>query len=88
MEFIAEDLQSGLPEKVIICISWFLTETVGNGLLFILIRFDILAGDPLKRRITDQVRMVRLINTKKSDKKNVLVSLPAHVYLLHACNWE
>ena len=57
MEFIAEELQIGLPEKVIICLSWFLIETVGNGMLIVLIRFDILAGDPLKRRITDQVRL-------------------------------
>ena len=33
MEFIAEQLQIGLPEKVIICLSWFLIETVGNGML-------------------------------------------------------
>ena len=58
MEFIAEELQLGLPEKIIICLSWFLIETVGNGMLIVLIRFDILAGDPLKRRITDQVRLV------------------------------
>ena len=55
VQFTIEELEVGIPEKVIIVLLWLLTETMGNGLLFGLIRFDIFAGDPLKRRITDQV---------------------------------
>ena len=52
---VEEDVELGITEKVIIVLIWFLTETISNGLLIGLIRFDFLAGDPLKRRITDQV---------------------------------
>ena len=55
VHFTIEELEVGIQEKVIIVLLWLLTETIGNGLLFGLIRFDIFAGDPLKRRITDQV---------------------------------
>ena len=55
VQFTIEELEVGIPEKVIIVLLWLLTETIGNGLLFGLIRFDIFAGNPLKCRITDQV---------------------------------
>ena len=45
-------------QKVIIGIIWFVTQTLGNGLLFGLIQFDRLGLDPLKRRITDQVSTI------------------------------
>ena len=55
VQFTVEGIELGIPEKVIIVLLWLLIETIGNGLLFGLIRFDIFAGDPLKPRITDQV---------------------------------
>ena len=49
-------------QKVIIGIIWFVTQTLGNGLLFGLIQFDRLGLDPLKRRITDQVSTMHVAN--------------------------
>ena len=44
-----------VAEKIQIFLIWFLIEIFGNGMLFGLIHFDIFSGDPLKRRISDQV---------------------------------
>ena len=51
-----------LPEKglgnlqsIAIVLIWLLIEVFGNALLIGLIQFERLGGDPLKRRITDQV---------------------------------
>ena len=51
-----------LPEKglgnlqsIAIILIWLLIEILGNALLIGLIQFERLGGDPLKRRITDQV---------------------------------
>ena len=51
-----------LPEKglgnlqsIAIVLIWLLIEVLGNALLIGLIQFERLGGDPLKRRITDQV---------------------------------
>ena len=48
---------SGLTfsEKVFSVSLWIFIEVFGNGLIIGLIQFDRLGGDPLKRRITDQV---------------------------------
>ena len=40
----------------IILVIWFSVQFFGNGLLIGLIQFDRFGGDPLKRRIIDQVR--------------------------------
>ena len=45
-------------EKLIFAVEWVVYQTMGNGLLFGLIQFDRLGGDPLKRRITDQVSWI------------------------------
>ena len=42
-------------EKIIFGIQWLLFQIIGNGLLIGLIQFDRFGGNPLKRRITDQV---------------------------------
>lgn len=55
LEFTTNELEVTTALKAAIVSFWFLTETFGNGLLFGLIHFDIFGGDPLKRRITDQV---------------------------------
>lgn len=44
-------------EQIIFGLQWFLIQVFGNGLLIGLIQFDRHGGDPLKRRITDQVRI-------------------------------
>ena len=48
---------SGLTfsEKAFSVCLWIFIEVFGNGLIIGLIQFDRLGGDPLKRRITDQV---------------------------------
>ena len=42
-------------ENIVIGVLWFLIEVIGNLLLLGLIEFDRFGGDPLKRRIIDQV---------------------------------
>ena len=51
-----EENEASIVEKVMLGVIWILLEIVGNGLIFGLIQFDRLGGDPLKRRITDQVQ--------------------------------
>ena len=67
MEFNPEGEPMSLLEKSIIVTFWFLTEVVGSVLLIGLIQFERLGGDPLKRRIVDQVlkyMCARLIKLK------------------------
>ena len=42
-------------DKIISGITWGLLQIPCNGLMFGLVQFDRLGGDPLKRRVTDQV---------------------------------
>ena len=44
-----------VAEKVIAAIVWIVMEFICNPLLFGIVQFERLGGDPLKRRITDQV---------------------------------
>ena len=55
MEFNPEGEPMSFIEKVIIVTFWFQTEVVGSVLLIGLIQFERFGGDPLKRRIVDQV---------------------------------
>ena len=55
MEFNPDGEPMSLLEKSIIILFWFLTEVFGSVLLFGLVQFERLGGDPLKRRIVDQV---------------------------------
>ena len=48
----------GFHEKFTFGVQWILFQTVGNILLVGLIQFDREGGDPLKRRITDQVSLL------------------------------
>ena len=54
----------GFHEKFTFGVQWILFQTVGNILLVGLIQFDREGGDPLKRRITDQVSpLVQCLNS-------------------------
>ena len=57
-EFASEEIQLQTAEKAIIVTLWLSIEVVGSGLLIGLIEFERLGGDPLKRRIVDQVRTI------------------------------
>ena len=57
-EFASEEIQLQTAEKAIIVTLWLSIEVVGSGLLIGLIEFERLGGDPLKRRIVDQVRSI------------------------------
>ena len=57
-EFASEEIQLQTVEKAIIVTLWLSIEVVGSGLLIGLIEFERLGGDPLKRRIVDQVRSI------------------------------
>ena len=54
--FTSEDVVLNISEKAVIVTLWLLIELVGSGMLIGLIQFERLNGDPLKRRIVDQVR--------------------------------
>ena len=54
-DFAIDDTNLTTGEKVVMIFLWVIIEVVGNGLLFGLIQFDRIGGDPLKRRIIDQV---------------------------------
>ena len=55
VEATMEDFDLTLAEKIVITVLWFVNETLGNVLLIGLIQFERLGGDPMKRRIVDQV---------------------------------
>ena len=55
-EFSTEDLAFNAYEKVAIVVIWLVIQIPGNIMLVGLIQFHRLGGDPLKRRIQDQVR--------------------------------
>ena len=55
-EFSTEDLAFNAYEKVAIVVLWMVIQIPGNIMLVGLIQFDRLGGDPLKRRLLDQVR--------------------------------
>ena len=42
-------------EKVICILVWLIIQTLGNFLILGIIQYERFGGDPLKRRITDQV---------------------------------
>ena len=48
--------ENPILDKIISGITWGLLQFPCNGLMFGLVQFDRLGGDPLKRRVTDQVR--------------------------------
>ena len=57
--FTSEDVLLNISEKAIIVTLWLLIELVGSVMLIGLIQFERLNGDPLKRRIVDQVRFTK-----------------------------
>ena len=58
---IAEGISLTNLEKIVIGVLWFLIEVIGSLLLLGLIQYERLGGDPLKRRIIDQVRLRKQI---------------------------
>ena len=56
-EFLTEDLSFNAFEKLGILVMWLVIQIPGNIMLFGIIQFDRIGGDPLKRRIQDQVRL-------------------------------
>ena len=60
-EFSTEDLAFNAVEKAVIVVLWMVIQIPGNIMLVGLIQFDRLGGDPLKRRLLDQVRFEQSI---------------------------
>ena len=56
-EFSTEALSFNAFEKLGIVVMWLVIQIPGNIMLFGIIQFDRIGGDPLKRRIQDQVRL-------------------------------
>ena len=61
-EFSTEDLSFNAFEKLGIVVMWLVIQIPGNIMLFGIIQFDRIGGDPLKRRIQDQVRFKAIYN--------------------------
>ena len=55
---IAEGISLTNLEKIVIGVLWFLIEVIGSLLLLGLIQYERFGGDPLKRRIIDQVVLI------------------------------
>ena len=55
VSFSAENLTYNTMEKIFIVLIWLLVQIPGNIMLLGIIQFDRHGGDPLKRRIHDQV---------------------------------
>ena len=49
-------------EISVIILIWTLVQIPGNLMLYLLIQFDRLGGDPMKRRLVDQVCLKQLLN--------------------------
>ena len=60
LEFVC-DLKLNMYQKVMVGIVWFSVMIVGNIMLYGLIQFELNGGDPLKRRIIDQVSKIKYI---------------------------
>ena len=48
-------------EKVICILVWLIIQTLGNFLIIGIIQYERFGGDPLKRRITDQVKKGKIV---------------------------
>ena len=59
-------------EKIFIVLVWLLIEIPGNIMLLGIIQFDRLGGDPLKRRIHDQVHIENFVKMHKKQASNVI----------------
>ena len=55
-EFSVENYTFNIPEKFFIAMVWLIVQIPGNIMLMGIIQFDRHGGDPLKRRLQDQVR--------------------------------
>ena len=49
-------------EIAVIIVIWILVQIPGNLMLYLLIQFDRLGGDPMKRRLVDQVCLKQSLN--------------------------
>ena len=58
IEFEVMQVDLNIKERIGILMIWILIQFLGNGLLLGLIQYDRLGGDPLKRRISDQVSII------------------------------
>ena len=54
--------ETTILEKVLAFIAWILLQFPCNGMMLGLIQFERLGGDPLKRRLTDQVHKLKNVS--------------------------
>ena len=64
MEFEFKETDLNVVECILIVMIWILIQFLGNGLMLGLIQHERLGEDPLKRRISDQVSLVRKLSYK------------------------
>ena len=63
--FKVDYLECSTLEKAIAFLIWILVAFFGNALIIGMMFYERLQGDPLKRRITDQVCMEKIIKISK-----------------------
>ena len=56
VNFLSNEINFTLGEKILMAFEWILLETLANGLIFGMVQYERLGADPMKRRLTDQVR--------------------------------
>ena len=54
--FLSDEINFTWGEKILMAFEWILLETLANGLIFGMVQYERLGADPMKRRLTDQVR--------------------------------
>ena len=82
-EEVAMDVKEfSVAEKVMAVIVWIVMEFICNPLLFGIVQFERLGGDPLKRRITDQVFRNKTLNVFNIDVVTYFSKLMSHFLLV------
>ena len=82
VSFSTENLTYDTIEKIFIVLIWLLVQIPGNIMLLGIIQFDQHGGDPLKRRIHDQVwklkNILSIINIKNAANFSALYNWKYH----------
>ena len=56
VNFQSNEINFTWGEKILMAFEWILLESLANGLIFGIVQYERLGADPMKRRLTDQVR--------------------------------
>lgn len=60
-----------VAERIVSFVVWALTNSIGNGMLIGIVQFERFGGDPLKRRVTDQVSHSKSLNRPNGPNQKI-----------------